>query len=1060
MPDTNDQDTDGFHPGSADGTGGEPLVCVLGPCVVTDAAESGSTGTPIELSLVQRTVLARLALARPGSVDAEDLIDSVWGDAPPATARTSIHNQISRIRNRLGVDTIVTDGGRYTLGLASDLEAVTSTLEAVELLVAQARYSETIQQAEVALAHWRGEPFGELGELDEARRERRRLFEVRRSLETLRLEAAIGDGRVASAIPEAERLIADTPDDEHRWVLLIRSLELAGRRGDALGAYERARRRLALELGIDPGPELVAAESSVLGTPVTKRTAGVAPLVGRADLVSRALARCDTGGPVVLVGEAGIGKSRVLEDLWRRLRRRGVMVATSACTLHPDTAVATLRELADDLGAPLDAALPPVAAFVAAITRLIDSGTEVVLIVDDFDRAGPTSTMALQAAADIDGVVLLATASDAALLPRELSADVLVVEPLGTAELAELAGFHLGDHDPVDQRKLTWLLEMSGGNPAILEHMLEAPVWPDRGDDGDLSGNGGPAPSDALRHAVRRRLDRLGANTRTTLEVAAVCGPRCPADMLVELTPEHGIAGGVAAALLAEVDDDDGRAWISFRHGAVRRILYDDMSPGRRMEIHHRAAGLLRAADAPAASIAAHALASVEVDPLAAVEDAFAAARAALGHGAHADAAQWFERALAAVERTGADDALRVEALVGMGDSLRLAGAPEQGEALFAAAEAAFALGDERLIGDAAFAVLQLGATTESGVLHDRAIELADRALLSVVEPDQRALIAGAASLAHSMTGDSALCRALFLAAESSAESSATRRHVLPFAYLGLGHPRDLELRERITDELMDLARAADDPNALFEGLQLSFSVGLQRCDGIRVRSAVDESARLIDAVGDVGRRWSLAYQQAAVAHLDGDLDLSEVRAEEALGLFAAVSPARAMATYGAQILVIRLAQGRLGELTATVEDLVAEQPGVPAWHAALALAVAPEEPDRARHHVRAALDDVVEDFTWLAGHLIGGRAAALVGDDDTRTRYVERLAPYSGLGCWQGTCSYGPVDTVLALLHSALDNEELASEHLCAARSQAHALGAPVFEAELDRHGASTMGR
>lgn len=1059
MSEGNHHDSDDLLQRSSRGAGGGPLVCVIGPCVIRGDAESTPTGTGFELSAIQRTILARLALARAGSVDVEELIDAVWGEAPPATARASVHNQISRIRNRLGVGAVVTDAGRYRLALATDHQGVTSALEGVEILVSQARFSEAIQQAELALAHWRGEPFGELGYLDEARSERRRLSEARRSLETLRLEAIIGDGRVASAVPEAERLVADTPDDEHRWVLLIRTLELAGRRGDALGAYERARRRLAQELGIGPGPELVAAESSVLGTPVPAHTGGPTPLIGRAELIRRALARCDTGGPLVLIGEAGIGKSRVLEDLRRRLRRGGVTVACSACALHPDTAVATLRELVDDLGTPLDLTLPPVEAFLDAITRLTESGQGVVLVIDDLDRAGPTSAAALQSAAGIDGVVLLATASDVTLLPRELAAEAVTVEPLGRTELMELAGLHLGDENHLHHRKRDWLWEMSGGNPSILEHMLEGPAWPDR-EDGDLSRSGESPTPDALRQVIRRRLDRLGANTRTTLEVAAVCGPFCPADMLAELTPEHGIAGGVAAALLSEGVSEEGRALISFRHGAVRRILYDDMSPGRRMEIHHRVADLLRAAGAPAERIAAHALASAEVDPLTAVGDAFVAARVASDHGAHADAALWYERALVAIERTGVDDALRVEALIGLGDSLRLAGAPEQGEILFAAAEAAFALGDERLIGDAAFAVLQLGSTTASGVLHQSVIDLASSALLSVTEPDKWARIAGAASLAHSMTGNSALCRELFIEAAAVAETSETRMQVLPFAYLGLGHPRDLGLRERITDELIDLARAADDPIALFEGLQLSFSVGLQRCDGIRVRSAVNESSQLIDQVRDVGRRWSLSYQQAAVAHLDGDLELAEVRAEEALALFAAVSPSRALATYGAQILVIRQAQGRLAELTATIEDLVAEQPGVPAWHAALALAVAPEEPDRARRHLIVALDEVVEDFTWLAGHLIGGRAAALVGDVDIRTRYLEHLEPYAGLGCWQGTCSYGPVDTVLGLLHSALGNAELARNHLDTARSRARALGAPVFEAELDRHAASVMGR
>lgn len=1048
-----EQDGESATGDGAEGTGAVaspatgPLVRVLGPCGAADR-----DGEEVRLSMIQRTILARLALARPGQVDTEELVDAVWADAPPASARTSIHNQISRIRARLGSDAIVTDAGRYALRLSTDADLVTTSPEEVEVLLGEGCHAEALRHASLALTHWRGVPYEDLSETAAAHNARARLTETRRSLETLRLEALLGDGRLATAIPEAERLVADTPTDEHRWVLLIRALELAGRRGDALGAYERARRRLLSDFGIDPGPELRAAEASVLETAVGEMVNDPTPLVGRGELIARALALCDAGGPVVLIGESGIGKSRLLEELRRRLRRRGAQVATSVCSLHPDEAVATLTDLLEDLDADLDPSLPPMAGFVAAVTELAEQGDQVVLMVDDLDRAGPTSVAALQDAAEVEGVVLVATAGDAGLVPPELSDDALPVEPLGTTELEELADWLIGDHDTVDQPRLAWLLEMSGGNPLILEHMLADPAWPDGTAEIDPVGSRGPAPPDTLREAVRRRVDRLGATTRATLEVAAVCGPRCPTDVLLGLAPQNGLAGAIAASLLIEDQDGDGQGWISFRHGAVLRTLYDDLSPGHRMEIHHRAGELLRGRGGPLSSVAIHALASAEVDPATAVEDAFAAARSASSKGAHADAARWHERALSAIERTDADDHLRVASLIGFADSLRLAGAPEQQDALFAAVDAAFALGDERLIGDAAFAVLQLGATTESGLLHSRSIDIAGRALASVTEPDQRALIAAAASLAHSMTGDSALCRELFLQAEAAAKSPGTRRQVLPFAYLGLGHPRDIDLRERITDELIGAARAGNDPIALFEGLQLSFSVGLLRCDGQRVRASLEEASLLVDRVGDVGRRWSLAYQRAAVAHLDGDLEAAEARSKEALELFASVSPSRATATFGAQILMIRLAQGRLEELIPTMEDLMAEQPGVPAWHAALALALATLEPDRARRHARAALEDVPEDFTWLAAHIIGGRAASMVGDGETARRYLVALAPYSGLGCWQGTCSYGPVDTVIAQLHSSLGDEALAVEHGERALAQSQTLGAPVFAAELDR--------
>lgn len=1036
--------------GAAALTGGQ-VVCVLGPCLVGRATPEGMVVEDEGLSAIQSTILARLALARNGAVGVDELAEAIWGDSPPATARTSIHNQISRIRAKLGPSQVVTESGSYRLNAVTDAGLVADTLSSVEALLADERFPEATLLAESVLRLWHGVPFHELGELDEAHQERVLLAEVHRSLETMRLEAAVRSGRFGWAVPEAERLVDEAPDDEHRWELLVRSLGAAGRRGDALGAYERARRALVDQLGLEPGRQLRMAEAAILdGGDEARPQMGAGPLVGKTDLVAEALARFAIGQHVLLVGEIGIGKTRVLQELCRRFRRKDITVATATCSLHPDSAVATLAELAASLGAVLDQDLPPVAAFAAAVRGSVADGAQVILVVDDIDLAGPTSVHALGEAAGIDGVMLVATATEVDLLPVGLLDAALPVGPLSDGEVAELFSARVDEDHQVDASEVVRLIQMSGGNPAILEHLLDDPLWCYRSQHGLRESNEPLTPSEALRDVVRNRVNRLGKITRSTLEVAAVLGPNCPADLLVALVPEVGVAGAVGAALLTEESAEDGRKWLTFRHGAIQQILYDDLSPGRRMEIHHRAASLLRTSGASAASIAHHALASAEVDTISAVSDAFSAAQGASGHGAHGDAAQWYERALDVIDRTGVCDRLRVEAMVGMGDSLRLAGSPQQETVLLDAADAAFELGDGDLLGDAVFAVLQLGVTTESGKLHERAIDLAERALVNLKEPDQRALIAGGASLAYSMTGDPELCRKLFIMAEADAQSDATRRCVLPFAYLALGHPRDLEQREQITNELFDRSMAESDPIASFEALQLAFSVALQRCDGDRARQVIEESARLIDRLGDVGRRWSLAYQQAAVAHIDGDLKLAESLAESAFELFVPVSPSRAMAAYGAQLLVIRLAQGRLDELIETIEGLVADQPGVPAWNAALALAVSPTDPDRAQSHAAAALDGVAEDFTWLAAHVIGGRAAAAAGDDETRMRYLERLTPYSGQGCWQGTCSYGPVDTVLTLLYSALGDLDLAEEHRSLAIAGARALGSPVFEAEV----------
>ncbi len=524
-------------------------------------------------------------------------------------------------------------------------------------------------------------------------------------------------------------------------------------------------------------------------------------------------------------------------------------------------------------------------------------------------------------------------------------------------------------------------------------------------------------------------------------------GAEAPTDLLAALTDRRGLASALADGVL----ESDG-VHTRFRHGALQRAVYDDLASGRRLELHHAVGTALRATGAPPTAVADQLLVAGDLDPVAALDAARAAARAATADGAHGDAARWYERSVPLARALGPEGRRRlVEVLIGWGDALRRAGDRDHERILFEAADLAIELDDPALVGATAMAQLELGATTETGQVHTRAVALADHALAVVTDPEQRARIAASASLAHSMSGHAERCRDLFLDAEGTAREPATRRAVLPFTYLALGHPDDLDRREVLTRELLRLSEDADDPLACFEALQLDFSVALQRSDGRRARTAAAGMEALVEVVGDVGRAWAARYVAAAVAHLDDDLDRSEALTTDALELFSPIAPARAFAVYGAQLLVLRLAQGRIGELAPTMEGLVADQPGVPAWHAALALAVADTDPAVASRHARLALDDVPADFTWLAGHVIGARAVARAGDAATSAEYARRLTPYVDLVCWQGTCSYGPVATALAALARAAGDRGAADTHAATASRLATRLGAPVFTREVD---------
>lgn len=1020
---------------------------VLGPCVVLRAGTE--VPAPPNLSVTQRRLLARLAMAAPEAVTLGQLADAVWEDEPPRTARAALNNQISRVRSLVGADVIRTTPSGYVLAVPTDSADVHLDVAAAEQALTAGDATSAFGCSDAVLARFRGTPLSDLEHLVDAEPVRQRLKQLRAGAETIRLTAALRLGRVAWAVPEAERLVAEAGLDEQRWALLVEALDLAGRRGDALGAVDLARHALRDNLGLEPGPRLRAAEAAALGVAAAERPALPTRLIGRDGELSALSGAAERGERAVVRGEDGSGKSGLLDELARRQRRAGALVAHTRCLANPATPVSVLVELLADLGQKVDRAIGPVEGFVAAVGRAAAT-SRVVLVVDDLHLAGPSSWAGLTEAAAVDGVALIAAVNDPDPGAGDGTDDtVVVLAPLTRPAVAELAsdvlGLQLDESDPV----VEWLGEMSGGNLLFLVCLLEEQAVAHVSAPGSNADLDHVAPgTSVLGDLVRRRIERLGATTHGTIEVAAVCGPECPTSLLDQLVPATGLAAAISAGLL--ISDNDGHT--RFRHGAVQRTVYVDVPPGRRMELHYAAGLRLRGAAGPAGTVAHHLLAAMELDPGAAADVAREAAGEATSHAAHRDAARWYERSAHAARAIGPHgDRRLVLALIGEGDSLRLAGDAEQEQVLFDAVDLAESVGDADLIGEAACALLQLGVTTESGSLQQRTVDVAERALNVVDDAEQRATIAAAASLAYSMSGHPDRCRELFLQAEVDAVSSHVRRRVLPYAFLGIGLPQDLDSRDQLTEELLDLSREADDPVARFEGCHLSFSIGLQRADGPRVRRALAEMVELIDRVGDIGRRWAIVYQNAAVAHLDDDLVRSERLAEDAMDLFAPVSPSRSFAVFGSQLLVLRLAQGRVAELADVTAGLVSDQPGVPAWHAAHALTMAEADPAVARHHARAALEDVPRDFTWLAGHVIGARAAARVGDRATVAEYTRRLQPWSGLVCWQGTCAYGPVDTPLAALALAAGDHEAAALHVVEARRLARALQAPVFERELD---------
>ncbi|MEU1726131.1 BTAD domain-containing putative transcriptional regulator [Nonomuraea sp. NPDC005692] len=206
----------------------------------------------------QRAALALLALDAGRLVSVNRLIEGLWGERPPAGARNLVQGYVSRLRPLLAAAgvTIAYRPRGYQLGLDPGQVDVHEFRAAVT----RARAGETAERQATglrrALTLWRGEPLTGVSGGELLDRLRDALAEERLGAVEECLDAEVRAGRAAVLVPELIALVAEHPFREGLVGLLMLALCRAGRRVDALERYERTRRRLTEELGLDPGPEL------------------------------------------------------------------------------------------------------------------------------------------------------------------------------------------------------------------------------------------------------------------------------------------------------------------------------------------------------------------------------------------------------------------------------------------------------------------------------------------------------------------------------------------------------------------------------------------------------------------------------------------------------------------------------------------------------------------------------------------------------------------------------------------------------------------------------------
>jgi YVTN family beta-propeller protein len=213
----------------------------------------------------QRALLALLLLHANEVVGTDRLIDLLWGERPPKTARKALQIYVSRLRKSLGPTRIRTHDPGYLL----ELDVDELDLQRFERLVREAlelrengQHARSAAALRDALALWNGPPLADFTHEPFAQREIPRLEELRLAALEERTELALGHG--ADLVGELETLVTQHSYRERVRGQLMLALYRAGRQADALAVYQETRRLLVDELGIEPSPALQRLERAIL----------------------------------------------------------------------------------------------------------------------------------------------------------------------------------------------------------------------------------------------------------------------------------------------------------------------------------------------------------------------------------------------------------------------------------------------------------------------------------------------------------------------------------------------------------------------------------------------------------------------------------------------------------------------------------------------------------------------------------------------------------------------------------------------------------------------------
>jgi DNA-binding SARP family transcriptional activator/Tfp pilus assembly protein PilF len=443
----------------------------------------------------QRSLLATLLVHAGQPVSTDVLAEEVWRGEPPAKPSSLLSVYMYHLRRLIGdtdgrVLSTRPPGYQVVLGRGGlDADQFTRLVAMGRQALADGAPSRAVDLLTEALDLWRGRALADVFPTQLIEAEARRLEESRVEALELRAEASLACGRNAEVIPELRRLLADQPMREKLWALLMRALYGAGRQAEALEVYDEARRKIADELGVDPGPELrqlhqqiLDADSDqtllILGSPGAGQApaapyqppmqlpADITDFTGRTGQVNRLRGLLtDTGADstpgavrvALVVGAGGLGKTTLAVHAAHLLASEfpdGQLYANLHGAAQPTDPAEVLARFLRALGAePANIPLGEEERSAHYRTRL--AGKRVLIVLDDARDAAQVRP----------------------LLPGSASCAVLVT---ARRRLPELAGTKVLDLDvlPLDEARTLFVLvagqERTVAEPAATDDVLAA----------------------------------------------------------------------------------------------------------------------------------------------------------------------------------------------------------------------------------------------------------------------------------------------------------------------------------------------------------------------------------------------------------------------------------------------------------------------------------------------------------------------------------------------------------------------------------------------------------